>query len=68
MLLWSTFFMKLIAGERENENNEIFNVKITSPSRWGQIEVLPYTCSAATKADFLSYYEHKFRDFQFPTY
>ena len=55
MLLWSTFFMKLIAGDRENENNEIFNVKTTSPSRWGQIEVLPYTCSAATKGDFPSY-------------
>ena len=70
MLLWSTFFMKLIAGERENENenNKIFNVKTTSPSWWGPTEVLPYTCSAATKEDFLSYYEHKFCDFQFPTY
>lgn len=35
MLLWSTFFMKLIAGDRENEkeNNEIFKVKTASPSR-----------------------------------
>ena len=60
--------MKLIAGDRENENNEIFKLCQNNlnllPDKVQLKCMLPYTSSAATKGDFVSYYHvHKFLAF-----
>lgn len=61
--------MKLIAGDRENENenNEIFKLCQNNlnllPDKVQLKCMLPYKSSAATKGDFVSYYVHKFLAF-----